>query len=264
MIDRLVYDFGRIIGEAFGDSGRLYRSLPNDGWNGPTSCAKWTMHDLAGHTVGEAVWFARVVRGVTKGMRPLDDSVWDALKQLPGEVIADTLIGAADDLEFAIEGAETEHLPRQVDLGWKQMPLWRALHIAVSEAVYYNWDAHVGLDPRATIRTSWAKQVATFAADVAPNLARWDRARDAAGTYLLEVGNDVGPVTVTASEGTVDVERRAALQPDLTLRLTADQYVRLFAERLPLDSAVANGEVQVAGDRGRADRLNQLFPGIGN
>ena len=88
-------------------------------------------------------------------------------------------------------------------------------------------------------------------------------ARDAAGRYLLDVGDGVGPITVIAIDGAVTVERAQGGNADVTMHVTADQYMRLLAGRLPLRSALDKGEVTVEGDRTRAENLNRLFAGVG-
>jgi len=260
--DQQTRTFARIAGEAWQDQAEYFRSLPEDAWTGPTGCAKWTMHDLADHSVGEAVWFLNLLRGVTQGEAPLPHSTWNELKRLPGKDIADRLMEAGRSLPPAVEEASADQLEQTVDMGFTAMPLWRAVGVNMMEAVYHNWDGRVGRAPDATIPTAWAQQVTTFATDFAPTVARLEV--DAAGWYLLRVGDGVGPVTLTADDGRVVLERDASGTPDVTLRLTADQYVRLLGGRLPLDAAIEDGRVSVEGSRDRAVVLNRIFAGIAN
>jgi putative sterol carrier protein len=144
------------------------------------------------------------------------------------------------------------------------MPLWQGVYVGMIEAVYHNWDGRARREPNATIPTPWAQALATLSIETAAWLARQNEAQSAQGTYLLEVGDGVGPVTVSASEGTVRTGGGRQGTPDVTLHLTADQYVRLLAGRLPLRPAIESGEVTVEGDRGRAEGLNRIFAGIAN
>ena len=80
---------------------------------------------------------------------------------------------------------------------------------------------------------------------------------------MLDVGDGVGPITVTAMDGAVTVERAQGGNADVTMHVTADQYMRLLAGRLPLRSALDRGEVTVNGDCARAENLNRLFAGVG-
>ena len=77
------------------------------------------------------------------------------------------------------------------------------------------------------------------------------------------MGDGVGPVTVTAQNGHLAVEQAEAGAPDVTLALSADQYVRLIAGRLPLDRVLEQRAVTAEGDSGRLLGLNRIFGGIG-
>lgn len=260
--DQQARTLARIAGEAWQDQAAFFHSLPEDAWSGPTGCAKWTMHDLAGHSVGEAVWFLNLLCGVTQGEAPLPGSTWDEFKRLPGRDIADRLMEAGRSLPPAVEEAWADQLEQTVDMSFAVMPLWRAVGINMMEAVYHNWDGRFGRAPDATIPTEWAQQLAPFATDFAPAVAR--HGVDAAGRYLLRVGDGVGPVTLTAGDGRVVLERDESGTPDVTLQLTADQYVRLLGGRLPLDAASDDGPVSIQGPRDRAVALNRIFAGIAN
>ncbi len=260
--DQQARTLARIAGEAWQDQAAFFHSLPEDAWSGPTGCAKWTMHDLAGHSVGEAVWFLNLLCGVTHGEASLPDSTWDEFKRLPGRDIADRLMEAGRSLPSAVEEASADQLEQTVDMSFAVMPLWRAVGINMMEAVYHNWDGRFGRAPDATIPTEWAQQLATLVADFAPILARHDA--DATGRYLLRVGDGVGPITITAGDGRVNLQPDESGTPDVTLRLTADQYVRLLGGRLPLDAASDDGPVSIQGSRERAVALNRIFAGIAN
>ena len=98
--------------------------------------------------------------------------------------------------------------------------------------------------------------------DFAPLVASKEGAPAAPGHYLLQVGDGVGPVTVSARNGRVTLESGATGTPDVTLRLTADQYARVVVGRLDLARATEQGDVTVEGDRSRALALNSVFQGI--
>src|SRR5579875_1840367 len=70
--------------DAFMDQATYFAGLPHEAWEGPTGCSQWTMHDLAGHVVGEGVWFLNLVRGATVGEQPLAQEVWEELKHRSG------------------------------------------------------------------------------------------------------------------------------------------------------------------------------------
>jgi putative sterol carrier protein len=86
----------------------------------------------------------------------------------------------------------------------------------------------------------------------------------AAGRYLLEVGDGVGPITVVAHGDVLTVEKGAFGIPDVALYLSPDQWVRLVAGRFSLAGPVDAGAVRFEGDRDRFAGLNRIFGGIAN
>jgi uncharacterized protein (TIGR03083 family) len=249
--------------EAYADLARYLRALPAEAWGERSGCSAWTIRDLARHVVGEAVWFPVLVRGVTRGERPLPDAVYEALKTLPGAELADRMEQAARDIPPAVAEATPAQLRQNVDVGWTTLPLWQATALPVMEAVYHHWDARAGREPEATIPTSWAVALAELLVEFAPLLAHQDGAFAAPGRYLFQVGDGVGAVTISVQDGQVRVERGVPGTPDVTLHLSADRYARLLAGRLDLARALDRGEVQLAGERGRALALTRIFAGIG-
>jgi uncharacterized protein (TIGR03083 family) len=262
-IDDQARSWARTANEAFGATAQYLRSLPEDAWDGPSGCAKWTIQDLAGHVVGEAVWFPNLVRGVTRGEAPLPTELYDRLKTLPPAELTERMEEAANAIEGSIVEATEEHLRQTVDMGFARMPLWRATFVSALEAVYHNWDARAGREARPTIPTPWAVQLGREVSDYAPLIAHRDKVAGSPGTYLLQVGDGIGPMTVTAQDGGLEVERGAVGRPDVTLHLTADQCARLVAGRLDLASDEGR-ELQIEGDRSRAAGLNRIFAGIAN
>src|SRR5437764_12985726 len=248
--------------EAFGDLARYLRALPAEAWGGRSGCSAWTIRDLAGHVVGEAVWFPTLVRGVTRGERPLPNAVYEALKTLPGAELADRMEQAAMDIPPAVAEATPAQLQQSVDVGFTSLPLWQATALPAIEAVYHHWDARVGREPEATIPPSWAVPLAALLVVAAPLIAHRDGAVAAPGRYLFEVGDGVGPMTVAVHDGQVTVERGALETPDVTLQLSVDRYVRLLEGRLDLARALDRGEVQLGGERSRALALTRVFAGI--
>ena len=133
--------------DAYDDAAVTLRALPEDEWSGPTGCAGWDVRTLAGHIVGEAVWFANLTRGVTTGEAALPDALYESLKALPPHDLADRLQEAAEAILTAIVAASSAQLQAEVDLGWTQMPLWQATYVAAEEGVYHGWDLYVGAIP---------------------------------------------------------------------------------------------------------------------
>ena len=262
-IDAVALSCAHIAGEAYGDQAAYLRSLPESAWGDPTGCSEWTVRDLAGHVVGEAVWYPNLVRGVTRGEPPLPDDTYPALKTLPSAELTDRLSEAASAIEPAIRAATPDQLQQTVDLGFTKLPLWQSTYVSMIESVYHHWDSRAGRDPEATIPTPWALQVAAGISGFAPMIANQEGVAEAPGRYLLHVEDGVGPVTITARDGQVTVEAGALERPDVAFPVTADQYVRLIAGRLDLARLLGQGGPALEGDRDKAMGLLRIFQGIG-
>jgi len=262
-IETTARTYARTAAEAYGDAAATLRAIPETEWSGPTGCAAWDVRTLAGHIVGEAVWFANLTRGVTRHESPLPASLYESLKTLSPAELANQLQQAADAIPTEIEAAAPADLEEEVDLGWTRMPLWRATFVAMEEGVYHDWDLHVGRDPGATIPTPWARTLASGMVFFAPLIASPDGASASPGRYLLHIGDGVGFMTLTAESGHLTLTSGVSGTPDVTVSLTIDQYVRLIAGRLPLEHALQDGSVTIEGKRDTFLGLAGIFRSIG-
>lgn len=249
----------RAASDAFLASAGQYRTAPGQVWNGPTGCAKWDLRALAGHVVGEAVWFANLANGVLSAEPSLGLDAYSELKVLSAAEMAGRSESAARAIRDAIESATRDQLQETVDMGWTEMPLWRATAISCQEAVLHEWDGRAGQDPGATIPPGWAKLLVVPLTRIAPFIARRDAVEETpATTYLMEVADGVGPITVHVSDARVTLTPGDCASPEVALQLTANQFVRLLAGRFDL----ATVDVPLEGDRNRAPALNRIFAGI--
>lgn len=254
----------RTASEAFAAMAKYLKALPEDAWGSPTGCAEWDMHALAGHAVGEAVWFANLVRGATEGEAPLSMDLYEEMKTWSGSRIADRISDAAKEIHSAVAAATAEQLQLPLDMGWTKLPLWRATYVSAFEATLHNWDARAVREPEATIPTEWAVQVASGLVEMVPQLVHKRGVATASGTCLLDVADGVGSVNVTVRDGSLVVEAGVIGRPDAVVRLNVEQYVRLLTGRLDLDSIANRDKVGIEGDIARAGDLNRIFGGVAN
>ena|SRR5450759_1371448 len=252
--------FAKTSREGFEAVAGTFESLREDEWSGPTGCAKWDMRVLAGHIVGEAVWFANVVRGVTRGDKPHSSGLYEELNRLPPMEMAARTTSAAREIEDSIGEATGEQLEEPADMGWTKMPLWRAARVSTMEAVLHEWDTRARREKDPTIPASWANIIAESLVESGPFLAHQNALCGNEGTYALEVDEPIGPVTIQVLTNRVQMTEGPAHSPDLVLRVTADQYVRLITGRL--DGKKEN--VAAEGDRDRVEALTHVFAGIAN
>ncbi len=250
--------------DAFRASAAFFRSLPEDAWDGPTGCAEWDLRFLSGHILGEAVWFPNTLRGVVQGEPPHPASLYEEMKQWAPERQVNRMDDSAEEIRAVIDTALPEHTHDTVDVGWAEVPLWQATYVMLMEGVYHNWDTRGGLDPMSPIPTPWALELAKGVTFSAPLVAHYDAVAGVSGRYHLVVGDGAEPITIVVRQGGLKAEAGLHGTPDIILRLTVDQCVRLVAGRYPLADAVDRGDVQTEGDRTRIAELKSIFRGIAN
>ena len=250
--------------EGFAWLGAFLGSIDADAWNADSACSKWTVRNLADHAVGEAVWFPNLVRNALAGEEMYPLSLYEEMKSWPADKIAARLQEAPEEFALALDGADEEGVQREVDMVFAKMPLWQATYVSLVEGVFHSWDGRARLEPEVVIPLTWAQQVDAGLTEFAPMIVHRDALATSSGTYLLQVGDGVGPVTVEVGDGDLSVHSGAVGSPDVTVRLSAEQYARLITGRLPLDSDAGRDRVEIEGDRARATNLNRIFGGIAN
>lgn len=250
--------------EAFHASAEYFRALPDDAWHDPTGCADWDERYLAGHILGEAVWFPNLVRGLTSGEERYPSALYDEMMDWPPERQIPRLDAAADELVRAVEEAPEDACSKIVDIEWTKVPLWRATYVILMEGAYHDWDTRARREPNATIPTPWALELTRGLEFSAPLVAHRAALAGAPGRYRLQLTDGPDAFTVLVEGERLSFERGASGEPDLTLYVTADQCARLVAGRFPLAGPVEDGSVRIQGDRERIAGLNRIFGGIAN
>jgi hypothetical protein len=198
--------WARTAAEAFSDSAAYLAPLPETAWDGPTGAEKWNMRVLAGHIAGEAVWFPNLILVAVRGDLPVPAERYEEIKGLDPKEIATVIASAASQLEPAVVEATPSHLETPLDLGWREMPLWSAVAVSMFEAVFHNWDARARREPAPTIPTAWAVALAEPVTDAATEFVHRGKLPGADGVFLMQVGDGIGPVTVSIAAGQITVE----------------------------------------------------------
>jgi len=108
------------------------------------------------------------------------------------------MIGAADLVVQAIDGATAGHLEQAVDLGFTGMPLWRALHVGLMESIFHNWDGRARRESNATIPTAWALHLAMSMPEFVPFLVHRDAVPAVQGRVIASPRRIRRPTTASA------------------------------------------------------------------
>ena len=257
-------EWGYTASEGFHASADFFHSLSGSDWDGPTGCADWNQRTLSGHILGEAVWFPRLLLGVTSHQPPYPAELYQGMKRWSPDRQVARLHEAADELRSAIDEAIPAYADEVVDVGWAKVPVWHATYVALMESVYHNWDTRGGRDPESPIVTPWALELASGIHLSAPIVAHHREIAGASGRYLLRVSDGVGPIEIVAEGDSLTVERGEHGPADVTIYLTAEQCVRLIAGRCPLAGPVKRREIRVDGEHALVAGLNRIFGGIAN
>jgi putative sterol carrier protein len=87
-----------------------------------------------------------------------------------------------------------------------------------------------------------------------------ERAGDLRATYQFNLsGEGGGDWTVVIADGACDVLEGKAEKPDVTIGMTADDYVKMAAGDLQPIVAFMQGKIKLQGDPNLAMRIQELF-----
>ena len=87
-----------------------------------------------------------------------------------------------------------------------------------------------------------------------------DAAKGLNATYQFDLsGDNGGKWQVVIDNGTCTVKEGAAASPNITLSMTAQDYVDMSTGKLNPQVAFMSGKLRIAGDMGLALRMQSLF-----
>lgn len=261
----------KIIAEATQANVRYLKSLKAKDWESPSGCEDWNVRRLTEHlTGGAANYNAKVQEAVNKRPANVGDL---KLPSLSSEALINLLEQHCMAMEAALQKATPTQAAATVAMSWGARPLANVASTWANECVLHGWDLQVGRNSNAVIPPDWAKAMIPGAeAIVGGPLADPEAAMKSEGVYLLHVADGVGAKTLTVKDGKISLTHGAAGKPDVTLSLTADQYLRLIWGRMPLESDAKGGllggilrrgpKVKIMGNEAKAKNLNEIFQGI--
>jgi len=196
-------------------------SRHDDSDAGATAAGTWTVREIARHVaVGTRNWadrFAAQVRGEPWTRRhdehdEHDESVRRRFESMPIPAVRDFMLVAGNDMASAARELAPSRALTAVKLSFGEYPLWTLPPFAFHELVLHEWDLRVPVDPEAVIEPRFAVEAAKSVHAFAPVLAHHDAAITG-DAFVLEVGGDIGAMTVLTRDNVVIVEVGAARAP---------------------------------------------------
>jgi putative sterol carrier protein len=95
---------------------------------------------------------------------------------------------------------------------------------------------------------------------VMPDEVNIDKAKGIHATFQFELeGPDGGTWAVVVSDGVCSVENQAADSPQVTIKMSDQDFVALSTGELKAVAAFLSGKIRVYGDYGLATKLQVLF-----
>jgi uncharacterized protein (TIGR03083 family) len=243
----------------------LVPGLDEEALAGPSGASNWDISQVLGHLGSGAEISHATVRAALGGLAntggEFNQSVWARWNAMTRKERADGFVAANERLTELYESmdADTREALR-IDVGFLPEPadVATVAGLRLNELALHSWDVRVGLDQNATLDPS----AATILLPGPLMLIGWISKPE-----RLDGNHAVLRITTTAPESTfflrladhVSIETDTTEQPDGTLTLPAEAWLRLVAGRLAPrhtpKGMVSTGSADL-------DLLRQVFPGF--
>jgi uncharacterized protein (TIGR03083 family) len=236
----------------------------DDDLAGPSGAADWDISEVLSHLgSGAEIWRATVQAALDGAPNPgsgFNQGVWDKWNAMTRRERADNFRTANQALLVLLESldAGTRDTLR-IDMGFLPAPvdLATAARLRLNEFTLHSWDVLSGSDQHATLPAD-----ATAALlHSEPNLIGWIGKADPLNgrqAVIAVITTDPASVFALRLQAPVSVDFDVPEQPDGTLTLPAEAWLRMVAGRLGPRHTPASVASTGAAD---LDLLRQIFPG---
>jgi uncharacterized protein (TIGR03083 family) len=244
------------------------RDKDERGWDAPSWCEGWSLLDVVSHLTEGTERFYLQTRAALDG-QPVPEFSMDErnarrakVKALPKAAMLAELERRNETFFADLEGRDDAALARPaVPLGpGRTLSGAQVAELRLNELLLHHWDLLAPSQPDATLSPAGAGLVADYVLGNAARMAKPDALQGLDATFLCDTsGSGGGPVTITCRDGKADVARGAAGRADATLRLPAEALLRFLWGRVDVERALADGILQVDGDREKVLALGRAF-----
>lgn len=246
------------------------RNLPEKKWLNMSFCTDWTIKDVVEHNVVAGMGFLSVIRRALKGETELAynkefaESFEPQISNLNRLELANKLAEDTHEMYDLLEKASPEILNTPVKLRYGSVPLSQLGNMRLNELSLHSWDVRVVDDLTAKVSRDTLPLILPTLVKIMPGLANQPTLEKIDSlSYQFEItGSVTGPAAFKVASGKPISAPEYVDNPDVTMKIDADAFLRLAWGRLKLDWMIKNGWLKVEGDKDAALKLGQIFQGV--
>jgi uncharacterized protein (TIGR03083 family) len=242
----------------------VVRSLSDEQLAGPTGAAEWDVSQVLSH-LGSGAEIAQNTLQVSLEGKPnpgfeFNKTIWARYDNAGRRERLEWFLAANEALTQSYESLSEEVRDSlRIDMGFLPAPVdvATAASFRLNEVALHSWDVRVGFDPSATVAPEATPILAKRVGGLAGFLGKPDKLGGKHADIAVTTTDPALALAVHLGEQ-ISIAEGAPEQPDGTLSLPAEAFVRLIVGRLkPLYTPAA---VTATGSAD-LDLLRQVFPG---
>jgi len=243
------------------------RSLDRAGWDGPSWCEGWSVHEVVSHLVEGTERFGMQTRAALAGEPVPEFSVEERtarrqqVKALPIDTLLDELVRRNTAFMDYLRGLPAADLTRAViPLPAGRLTAAQVAQLRLQEMALHHWDCLAPVNPEAALKAEAAALMADYVIGTAARQAKKEALARLNKVYLCELtGPGGGPVSVICRDGAVQVSRFDSGPADVTLSMLTETFLRLVWGRVDLDRALQDGTIRAGGEQDAVRALGRVF-----
>lgn len=245
------------------------KNLPEKRWFNQSFCSDWTIKDVVEHQVEQGVTFFKLTDLFLKDKdaNP-NQNIFEQAKNVTLGLnrleLADKLVQVTNDFYDLIEKATPEQLLHTVPTPYAKFPLSAIASVRLGELSLHSWDVRVVDNLTAKVNRESLPLLFPGLVSFLPILANREVAKQMDSTTIqFEISGTIKkPIALILTNGKLQTVEHFADNPDTTIKLDADAFLRMAWGRLRMDWMIRDGWIKVEGNKDNALKLNELFKGL--
>jgi uncharacterized protein (TIGR03083 family) len=243
-------------------------SLDAAGWDSPSWCEGWSIHEVVSHLVEGSERFAMQTRAALAGEPVPEFTVEERtarrqeVKKMPRDQLVAELVRRNTTFFDYLRALPAADLTRaDVPLPAGLLTGVQVALLRLNETALHHWDCLAPTNPEAALKAATAGLLADYVLPGAGRLAKKDALGGVNTVYRCDAsGPGGGPVTITLRDGAAQVARGGDAPADVKLRLPTEMLLRLLWGRVAVDRELSDGVIRVVdGDKEAVRTLGRVF-----